>query len=58
MHELGKLMVIEARKNAASLPGLEKIGLGELIGAEDIAYDKITGFVYTDCGDGGSSESR
>ncbi|KAD2392750.1 hypothetical protein E3N88_39727 [Mikania micrantha] len=52
MHKLGKPMVVEARKNAANLPGLEKIGLGELIGPEDIAYDPKTGVVYTGCGGG------
>ncbi|KAI3816162.1 hypothetical protein L1987_15852 [Smallanthus sonchifolius] len=52
MHELGKPMVVVATKNAANLPGLEKIGLGELIGAEDIAYDPKSGYVFTGCGDG------
>ncbi|MFS7915157.1 putative strictosidine synthase transcription factor WD40-like family [Helianthus anomalus] len=52
MHELGKPVVVPARKNAASLPGLEKIGMGQLIGAEDVAYEPKTGLVYTGCGDG------
>ncbi|MFS7939898.1 putative strictosidine synthase [Helianthus anomalus] len=52
MHELGKPVVVPARKNAASLPGLEKIGTGQLIGAEDVAYEPKTGLVYTGCGDG------
>ncbi|XP_021997905.1 protein STRICTOSIDINE SYNTHASE-LIKE 6 isoform X2 [Helianthus annuus] len=52
MHKFGKPVVVPARKNAASLPGLEKIGTGQLIGAEDIAYEPRTGLVYTGCGDG------
>ncbi|XP_076912461.1 protein STRICTOSIDINE SYNTHASE-LIKE 5-like [Bidens hawaiensis] len=52
MHEIRKPVVVSARKNAANLPGLEKIGVGQLIGPEDIAYEPKPGFVYTGCGDG------
>ncbi|KAJ0787920.1 putative strictosidine synthase transcription factor WD40-like family [Helianthus annuus] len=52
MHELGKPMVVAATNNAANLPSLEKIGSGELIGPEDIAYDPKSGYVYTGCDEG------
>ncbi|KVH92127.1 Six-bladed beta-propeller, TolB-like protein [Cynara cardunculus var. scolymus] len=52
MHEFGKPMLVAARKNAESLSGLEKIGLGQLIGAEDIAYESKSGVLYTGCEDG------
>ncbi|GJR02197.1 60S ribosomal protein L36-2-like protein [Tanacetum coccineum] len=52
MHELGESMFVAARKNAGSLPGVEKIGMGQLIRAEDILYDPRSGVVYTGCHDG------
>ncbi|XP_076918713.1 protein STRICTOSIDINE SYNTHASE-LIKE 5-like [Bidens hawaiensis] len=52
MHEFGKPVVVTARQNAANLPSLEKIGAGQLVGAEDIAYEQKSGFLYTGCGDG------
>lgn len=52
MHELGESMLVAARKNAGSLPGVEKIGNGQLIGAEDIVYEPKSGVVYTGCHDG------
>ncbi|KAI7754000.1 hypothetical protein M8C21_016168, partial [Ambrosia artemisiifolia] len=52
MHEFGKPVAVAARKNAASLPSLEMIGMGHLNGGEDIAYDPKSGYVYTGCEDG------
>nr|GEX39712.1 protein strictosidine synthase-like 5-like [Tanacetum cinerariifolium] len=52
MHEIGESMFVAARKNAGSLPGVEKIGMGQLIGAEDILYEPKSGVVYTGCLDG------
>ncbi|GJU13462.1 strictosidine synthase-like 5-like protein [Tanacetum coccineum] len=43
MHEIGETMFVAARKNAGSLPGVEKIGVGQLIGAEDILYEPKSG---------------
>ncbi|KAI3668936.1 hypothetical protein L6452_40153 [Arctium lappa] len=52
MQEFSKPMFVTSRKNAGSLSGLEKIGLVELIGVEDIAYDPKSGVVYMGCEDG------
>ncbi|KAI3668935.1 hypothetical protein L6452_40152 [Arctium lappa] len=52
MHELGEQMYVAARKNAGMVSGLEKIGSGELVGAEDIVYEPKSGLVYTGCHDG------
>lgn len=50
--ELGETMYVPARKNSASLSGVEKIGSGQLIGPEDIIYDPKSGVAYTGCHDG------
>lgn len=52
MHELGEQMFVAAWKNVGEVSGLEKIGSGELVGAEDIAYEPKSGMVYTGCQDG------
>lgn len=52
MHELGETMFVAARKNAGTVSDLEKIGFGELVGAEDIVYEPKSGVVYTGCHDG------
>ncbi|KAM7265618.1 hypothetical protein ACFE04_003301 [Oxalis oulophora] len=38
--------------NDHALVGATYVGVGELQGPEDIAYDKKTGIIYTGCGDG------
>ncbi|KAL2522019.1 Protein STRICTOSIDINE SYNTHASE-LIKE 6 [Forsythia ovata] len=40
------------KRNSHMLHGSEKIGAGQLLGPEDIAYDPITGIIYTGCADG------
>ncbi|XAR73698.1 Strictosidine synthase [Bertholletia excelsa] len=40
------------RENPRILDGAEKVGVGRLLGPEDIAYDPNSGVVYTGCGDG------
>ncbi|KAL4572663.1 hypothetical protein LXL04_019445 [Taraxacum kok-saghyz] len=52
LHELGETMHVPARKNSASLPGVEKIGLGQLSGPEEIVYEPNSGVLYTGCHDG------
>ncbi|CAH1433354.1 unnamed protein product [Lactuca virosa] len=52
LHELGETMYVPARKNSASLSGVEKIGSGQLIAPEDIIYDPKSGVAYTGCHDG------
>ncbi|KAI3668937.1 hypothetical protein L6452_40154 [Arctium lappa] len=52
MHEFGKPMLVATTENAGSLSGLEKIGSGQLFGAEDIAYESKSGVLYTSCEDG------
>lgn len=32
--------------------GLEKLGVGRLVGPEDLAYDTRSGLIYTGCADG------
>ncbi|XP_024978344.1 protein STRICTOSIDINE SYNTHASE-LIKE 6-like [Cynara cardunculus var. scolymus] len=53
MHELGEPMFVTARENVGTVnSGLEKIGSGQLVGAEDIAYETKSGLLYTGCEDG------
>ncbi|CAK9148585.1 unnamed protein product [Ilex paraguariensis] len=52
-HELThqKPMVVP-RRNPRMLHGSEKIGVGQLLGPEDVAYDPKSGLIYTGCVDG------
>lgn len=40
------------KRNNRMLRGAEKIGVGQLFGAEDIAYEPNSGVIYTGCVDG------
>lgn len=52
-HELTpKQPLFVPKRNSHMLHGLEKIGVGQLLGPEDIAYDPITGIIYTGTTDG------
>lgn len=52
-HELTpKQPLFVPKRNSHMLHGSEKIGAGQLLGPEDIAYDPITGVIYTGCADG------
>ncbi|XP_027179940.1 protein STRICTOSIDINE SYNTHASE-LIKE 4-like [Coffea eugenioides] len=52
-HELTqKKPLAVPKRNAQVLKGAEKIGVGELLGPEDIAYDPKSGKLYTGCADG------
>ncbi|KAG8373584.1 hypothetical protein BUALT_Bualt11G0039600 [Buddleja alternifolia] len=48
--EVGALFI--PRQNPHMLRGSEKIGNGELLAPEDIAFHPKTGLIYTGCGDG------
>ncbi|CAA2972420.1 STRICTOSIDINE SYNTHASE-LIKE 6-like [Olea europaea subsp. europaea] len=52
-HELTpKQPLFVPKRNTHMLHGSEKIGAGELLGPEDVAYDPITGIIYTGTTDG------
>ncbi|CAK9148586.1 unnamed protein product [Ilex paraguariensis] len=46
-----KPMVVP-RRNPRMLHGSEEIGVGQLLGPEDVAYDPKSGMIYTGCVDG------
>ncbi|CAI9299047.1 unnamed protein product [Lactuca saligna] len=52
LQEVSEPMYVPARKNSASLSGVEKVGSGLLIGPEDIVYEPKSGVIYTGCHDG------
>ncbi|KAL3527281.1 hypothetical protein ACH5RR_011937 [Cinchona calisaya] len=54
-HELVNLekpVLVVPKRNPHVLKGAEKIGVGELVEPEDMAYDLKSGVIYTGCGDG------
>ncbi|XP_027179166.1 protein STRICTOSIDINE SYNTHASE-LIKE 7-like [Coffea eugenioides] len=52
-HELTqKKPLIVPKSNPHMLKGAENIGVGKLLGPEDIAYDPKSGVIYTGCEDG------
>lgn len=52
IHELGQAPVVVSLRNDRMLQGAELLGVGELQGPEDIAYDPTANVVYTGCHDG------
>ncbi|XP_021756081.1 protein STRICTOSIDINE SYNTHASE-LIKE 7-like [Chenopodium quinoa] len=52
LHELSKPETGAARVNNNLLKGAEFIGVGKLVGPEDIAFDPISDIIYTGCSDG------
>ncbi|CAA2972419.1 Hypothetical predicted protein [Olea europaea subsp. europaea] len=52
-HELTpKQLLFVPKRNTHMLHGSEKIGAGQLLGPEDMAYDPITGIIHTGTTDG------
>lgn len=51
-HELTRDSIPVPRRNAHMLRGSHNIGAGRLLGPEDLAYDSISGLIYTGCHDG------
>lgn len=52
LHELTQPQTAAPRVNSKLLDGAEFIGVGKLVGPEDIAYDPISQLIYTACSDG------
>ncbi|CAK7355517.1 unnamed protein product [Dovyalis caffra] len=52
IHELTQPPLKASKKNDHMLQGSEILGRGQLKGAEDIAYDRKSGIIYTTCEDG------
>lgn len=52
LQELTQPETVAARVNSNLLDGADPIGVGKLVGPEDIAYDPISKIIYTACSDG------
>lgn len=52
LHELTQPVMKVPRENSKVLDGVEFIGVGQLIGPEDIAYDSKSHIIYAACADG------
>ncbi|GAV78565.1 Str_synth domain-containing protein [Cephalotus follicularis] len=52
LHELTQTPVIPLMSNDHMLQGAEYVGVGNLQGPEDLAYDSKLGVIYTGCEDG------
>lgn len=51
VHELTQKPMFVSRRNIKMLEGSEKVGVGELLAPEDMAYDAKSNVIYTDCAD-------
>ncbi|KAH7852641.1 hypothetical protein Vadar_027285 [Vaccinium darrowii] len=51
-HEFSAQPFFVPLQNPRLLEGVERVGFGELLGPEDLAYDPKLGVIYTSCGDG------
>ncbi|KAE9466343.1 hypothetical protein C3L33_01754, partial [Rhododendron williamsianum] len=51
-HEFSSQPVFVPLQNPRLLEGAERVGVGELWGPEDLAYDPKLGVIYTGCDDG------
>ncbi|KAH7851260.1 hypothetical protein Vadar_009149 [Vaccinium darrowii] len=51
-HEFSAQPIFVPLQNPRLLEGAERVGFGELLGPEDLAYDPKLGVIYTGCGDG------
>lgn len=51
-HEFSSQPVFVPLQNPRLLEGVEGVGVGELWGPEDLAYDPKLGVIYTGCDDG------
>ncbi|XP_061998225.1 protein STRICTOSIDINE SYNTHASE-LIKE 5-like [Rosa rugosa] len=52
LRELSEQVVAARSRNAYMLKGSEFLGVGALVGPEDVAYDSKSGLIYTGCADG------
>lgn len=48
----GEPKMVAPKRNSRMLSGAEKIGIGQLLAPEDIAYEPKSGVIYTGCVDG------